>query len=805
MKYQNIREEELKIKISQDYFWQYDCSKIVGNVDFCVCVWQNDSELFEQESLLWAEAKKGSSDIYKSITQLILTIGKARTFDKILPPSFLAAFDAEKFAFLPYNTIQDIFYQNDFNWNVTPSNTDTNEFKQVYEKVKSIIDDDTLIFYYEKDDKELKNFIKNNFIIGKFGVTKTRIDKNNFITIYNKWYETVKPTIVVNWELAKEDGIIDGDFYLADLLSSENETLKEKLFVLLHNNYYEADKHKKKYGFFTSSRIEFSDNQKAHTQFWNKYERPPLEEYWNYIIDRRDLIVPQDVRERKGSFYTPRIWVEKSQEYLADVFGQDWQDEYYIWDCAAGTGNLLADLVNKDRIWASTLDKQDVAVMLDRIENGANLWKQQVFQFDFLNDDFLPISKGGKLPDELYNIISDEKKRKKLVIYINPPYADASSNMKSGKKAGNSFNKTYEKYRDNLGNFARELYAQFLIRIYFEIPNCKIAEFSKLKLLSVTHAEKMRNCFLAKLEKIFIIPANTFDNVVGKFPIGFKIWDLSKKEKFNEIKSDVFDEKNNKLEKKTIYSYDEKHKINRWITEENEKINGLGYISLGRNDFQNKNLVFIINEKSLATNYSYPINIDNLIKVSIYFSVQKVISSTWLNDRDQFLYPNKKWEKDIEFHNNCLTYTLFNNNISTKYGVNHWIPFMETEINTGYKLDSHFMSDFTNGKLIQNGYSSLFEQQKNKMCIKREFSLEATAVFNAGRELWKYYHAQPNININASLYDIKEYFQGRNENGKMNNKSEDAKYNELMKNLREKLEILAQKIEPKVYEYEFLK
>ena len=54
---------------------------------------------------------------------------------------------------------------------------------------------------------------------------------------------------------------------------------------------------------------------------------------------RRDLLVPQDVRERKGSFFTPKIWVEKSQQYLADVLGENWQDEYYIWDCCAGTGN----------------------------------------------------------------------------------------------------------------------------------------------------------------------------------------------------------------------------------------------------------------------------------------------------------------------------------------------------------------------------------------------------------------------------------------------------------------------------------
>ena len=38
----------------------------------------------------------------------------------------------------------------------------------------------------------------------------------------------------------------------------------------------------------------------------------------------------------------------------------------------------------------------------------------------------------------------------------------------------------------------------------------------------------------------------------------------------------------------------------------------------------------------------------------------------------------------------------------------------------------------------------------------------------------------------------------------MNNKSIDEEYNKLIKNLRDKMDILAKKIEPKIYEYGFL-
>jgi hypothetical protein len=86
-----------------------------------------------------------------------------------------------------------------------------------------------------------------------------------------------------------------------------------------------------------------------------------------------------------------------------------------------------------------------------------------------------------------------------------------------------------------------------------------------------------------------------------------------------------------------------------------------------------------------------------------------------------------------------------------------------------------------------------------------QFSKEAKAVFDAGRELWNYYHTQPDCNVNASLYDIREHFQGRNESGKMNNKSSDETYTKFISILRENLNLLAKKIQPNVYKYVFLK
>jgi hypothetical protein len=616
------------------------------------------------------------------------------------------------------------------------------------------------------------------------------------MVIYNKWLQEVKPTIAVNWDVAKKSGIIDGDFYLADLLSSDNETLKEKLFVLLRHDHYELDRRIDESGMFSRKQADFNDGQKAHTQFWNKYERPPKEEYWDYIVERRDLLVPQDIRERKGSFFTPQIWVELSQKYLTDVLGENWQDEYYVWDCAAGTGNLLAGLTNKYNIWASTLDQQDVEVMHDRISNGANLLHDHVFQFDFLNDDF------SKLPLPLQTIINDPEKRKKLVMYINPPY-------KRGLGVANT-----NFHNEEIGEAKDELYIQFLYRIYKEINGCKIGIFSKLKLLNAPDFETMRLTFQAKLEKLFIVPAYTFDNVKGKFPIGFQFYDTSKKEIFHSILADVYDEDKNMIKTKWFSNYNNAKFLNKWLISYKYKYDPIAKLIYNSNDFQHQNRIRITNFETTVLGGDGKFNIDksNLLISGIYFSVRHCIEPTWLNDRDQFLYPNDGWETDTEFQNDCLAFTLFHsqNRITSREGTNHWIPFTEVEVNAREKFESHFMSDFIKGKpnLPQKSFYTLpilFEQEESYNRAPIKFSEEATAVFDAGRELWKYYHRQPNCNVNASLYDIKEHFQGRNDTGKMNNKSSDEAYMNLIGNLREKLRLLSKKIEPKVYEYGFLK
>ena len=125
------------------------------------------------------------------------------------------------------------------------------------------------------------------------------------------------------------------------------------------------------------------------------------------------------------------------------------------------------------------------------------------------------------------------------------------------------------------------------------------------------------------------------------------------------------------------------------------------------------------------------------------------------------------------------------------------------------------MYRFLRGKIVcEKDKSGLFEMKSEFIPTSPlKFSIEAKKVFEAGRKLWAYYHSQDfndpkkPYNANASLYDIRAFFQGFNEKGKMNapQKAPDSHYKDLICTLNSALKELAAKITPKIYEYGFLR
>ncbi|GAA7671566.1 hypothetical protein KVK50_07195 [Helicobacter pylori] len=812
----NLNEEPLKSIVAKAFFENFDFSG--DKIDFIITYsHKNKGKPLWIEPILWAEGKKGKSELFKSLAQLILTIGKHKFYTHF-PPPYLGAFDAFSFLFVEYHKLDFIFTRSDIDFSVTPSNHNTESFKHLLNELTPLLEKEALIFDYETQNKELKAFIKDNLLYSKR--SKIPVDKNNFVHVYFKWVEHVKPSISIEWQQAKKQGILDADFYLADLLSESNETILESLNTILKVNHYKFNKKLNNFGAFNFDETSFNDKQKAHKTFWNIYERPPKREFWDYIIQRRDLLVPSDVRERKGAFFTPKIWVEKSQEYLAKALGQDYQEDYIIWDCAGGTGNLLNGLTNKANCFLSTLDSNDVAIVKDlAAKNHLKLLENHVFQFDFLNDDF----KSDKMPKSLQEILKDKEKRKKLIIYINPPYAEAGNKAKMSGTGEHKAkvardNLICEKYKNELGKANNEVFAQFFMRIYRELNGCIMASFSKLKYLNSSNFKKFREVFKAKFLEGFMVPADSFDNVNGQFPIGFLVWDTATPppplKPTNALNLEMFDSRGGFLGYKNIVNENVKN-INEWFKTYKDKQDYLGILVYDAPDFSHQNTNYLQNHKGTSHLHYENLTLTNLLIGAIYFSIRHCIKATWQNDRDQFYAPyDDAFQDDSEFKNNCLIFMLFHtqNRITATQGTNHFIPFSEDEVKSKDSYTSHVLLDFLKGKTKKTkeyGDSLFLNAKKENKLL--EFSLSTLKVFDAGREVYRHYHTQDftnrPYNANASLYDIKEFFQGRNMQGKLNSpaKAKDKYYKQLYANLQDALKDLAKEIQPKVYEYGFLR
>jgi hypothetical protein len=290
--------------------------------------------------------------------------------------------------------------------------------------------------------------------------------------------------------------------------------------------------------------------------------------------------------------------------------------------------------------------------------------------------------------------------------------------------------------------------------------------------------------------------------VKGKFPIGFFIWNTAPSG-FSLISAvaDVYDRNNDLIGNKSFYVPPEKKLLMDWLKTLHDKENEpIAYLRTLGSDFQNNGGVFLTLSPSKADFEQKKIcevTRNNFVNISCYFAVRQSIEATWLNDRDQFLFPNEGWQNDFEFQSDCLIFTLFHgqNSISSEsldksIAMNHWIPFTREQVGCKSTFKSNFMNKFLKEFIASHSLN---------------LSNEAQAVYDAGLELWKYYHTQTGAKPNASFYDIRKHFQGINAKGHMNSSSEDSTYMDLISVLRTRQKVLASKIEQSVYKYGFLK
>lgn len=407
-------------------------------------------------------------------------------------------------------------------------------------------------------------------------------------------------------------------------------------------------------------------------------------------------------------------------------------------------------------------------------------------------------------------------------MFINPPYVEATSKktITSNEKHrdGTAMTKLKDEINKQWGKCSNELFIQFYYRIYKEIKGCILGCFSKLKNIQGYNFIKYRQNFKALWGVGFVVPANTFDNVSGSFPISFQVWRMDGKTDFSEnCRTDIFDENNEyKGVKDNVCVNDNDLFLNKWLISKFNKSqkNNYAWVNTNHgNDFSQQNYIWFQNECDKSCYIG--INPETFKEAFIYVSVFTCIQHTWLNDRDQFTAPFEKqqdnfkmgqekhyfYEDDQDFINNCIIYAIFTKNY------------------TDWNL-------FDNGELhLPNADRDLEVWWFLKAELNKGLTQQAQDAYNSALAICKFYHTKKcgknyehngkiitdyQYKVNASWNDILNGVKGvkLDKNGKAKRNNGCEAYTEaevLFTKLREDLKLLAKEVEKGVYKYGFLR
>lgn len=543
-------------------------------------------------------------------------------------------------------------------WGIAPSNA-----SQTYpELVMKIAEDETINpFVFDVD----KNFSFKT-VVDKINELAENIQRYVHVTEHNvaTIYDYFIRNVVKNAKKTKSHDLVG--IFMGVITNSDeyyqHPTKKNTLVTPLGNIEIVGDSFKSFFSYF----------QRNYT---------PQEK--NNLTAIADRLIEDTDRRNNGDFWTPTPFVDYAHKMISEQLGENWKNEYVVWDNCWGAGNLTRDY-KFNELYCSTLFESELKIG-ERYNPEATK-----FQFDFLND---PIE---KLPKRLIEAFEQDKK---FVFFLNPPYArnagEGFTKSTSISIINNSINDKMKK--DKMGQAASNLYTTFLYRIMqikekYNLHNIFIGIFSPTLFLSGPSFNKFRNKFLSNFEFVNASQFNAghFADVASSWGISFSIWksgETINKNNFNYKLIDNIDGEIKIISNKIVYNTDGLTSASDWENKKlkenktsNEwpictsgiklvqngnctkyKTNSIGWIYNKSNNVDTSGtyvaLYTMINSDS-STGHS--VLDDNYSKTLSFFAARKLIEKTWINSKDEYLAPNESHPKFQEFVNDSIVYSLFN-------------------------------------------------------------------------------------------------------------------------------------------------
>lgn len=762
-----------------------------------------------QTNEIWFEAKDtGKCSTYAMFTQLLHYVQVALNKGEKVPP-FLAVIDTEKAAIMKSTDVLPFLAKKTIKWGKSASQYT----QEALDEISAHIGTHFVSFKISTHEDEFISTVK--VAIQSGDIIRTQITPDNLKQVFDKWVAMVGREI---------NGVAEEDYallFFADIMHDGTVSTHANLPAeLLHKNGAPV--------FSLGGKMFELGNKEGYRQFWAIYHKPPKSEYRDYLLERRDSLIPLDERSFKGAYYTPLHVVDKAYDKLTETLGKNWQKDYIVWDMCCGVGNLEVKHSNPRNIYMSTLDQSDIDVM----KATKTCVAAQRFQYDYLNDDIteegeIDYSLSKKLPLGLQQAIAQGKK---ILVLINPPYAEAANSQGNAGKTDVAKTRISALMKKaDYGYAARELFVQFVARIAKEIPQATLAMFSTLKYVNASNFEKFREHWNAKYLGGFVVHSKAFDGLNGNFPIGFLLWQTrntadARRIPIQSISTDVLNRNADAVGEKSFHNLPISQSLTHWMprlrkntqtaiplinavtpTRQTQGIRNshwsdgaIGHFFCNGNDLQNAGTMTAIfsSVHSIGHAGGYFVTPENLSQTAVMFTVRLLVRHTWINHNDQFLQPSEVLPAG--FKSDCLIWLLFHGknltasandlewNGKTWSLVNHFIPFTESEVGAPDRFESDFMVQYLAGITL---------------------SSEALAVLDGGRGLWQAYFAHTDVRTVRDQYKLNRpdvgWYQVRNALKARNASGDTAPVNHGTFELA--YQALTEKLQPQVFSLGFLR
>lgn len=578
--------------------------------------------------------------------------------------------------------------------------------------------------------------------------------------------------------------------------------------------------------------------------FFSFFQRTYTPQEKNNLTAIADRLIEDTDRRNSGDFFTPTAFCDYAHDMISKELGENWRDEYVVYDPAAGTKNLTRDY-NFKELYSSTLFDSELKVGERYNTNSTS------FQFDFLNDYF-PMNGDDMASIEYHDckvpqgLIKALKENRKIVFFLNPPYATACNQGETDKAGVNDTNVRKQMRADNLGAGAENLQHQFLYRICkikesYNLTNCVIALFSKPIFLSGgKQADFLKYlCNNFEYKNGILFQASNFADVSGKWGITFNIWKNGKTSDIHNFVHTLIAKNDEcelvKIGEKNIYNVWGDKLMSEWVREPLKEIaekpielpNVTNALKIKEENARGKMLkdaiaYFHNNANSVQYNQTYvglyesPCSAanglscmpQNFLRVTAAFSVRKLIIGDWVNDKDEYLAPNETHPKYREFELDSVIYSLFNTssnqsslrNIEYKgkqWDIKNEFFWMSKEEMLKLANDNNNDETYNDCRVAEDRFVYKFIQEHYN-----DFSEDAIAVLNKAKELVvKSFPYRTMFDEEHKNYQINNWDAGFYQ---VKGLCKEFMPNEL-KEFQELYKKLCDKMRPMVYELGFLK